>query len=277
MKIAQWNYLGPRSTPQEVRTLRKSSFEYHHTYGQAVVHKHKWNLKDVRDGKAKICPFHDVAIDSDRQWDKYCFGTGILGGWADGVISFIILADAQEDRIRFGPEGVLLFETHPQFTAPWVPEMGDGDFLITADFQLDTWDIINEHERYELQEVTPKTMRGFKKHQRGFRVHQQGNVDKIPYGDVRYDVPIVFDYGNVPTPGPVPPGGDPDDYPIPPPGGYVSMFARDVRITGVEAGLTSWHATNASIRGYGNTSSTTRGVRLNAEAPGSHVIFEEGY
>lgn len=278
MKIAQWNYLGPRSTPQEVRDLRKSSFDHHRELGQAIVHKHKWTLKDVREGRTRMCPLHDETLDGgDSAWDPYCFGTGILGGWADGVITFISIADTQEDRIRFGPEGVLLFETHPNFTAPWVPEMADGDFIITADFKMDTWDIVEEFERYDLQEVTPKTMRGFKKNQRGYRVHQQGNLDKIPEGDYRYNVPIVFDYGNVPSPGPIPPGGDPTDYPIPPVGGYVTAFTKDVRITGDEPGLRSYRVQDTLIVGFGDSATRTQSVSITGTSSGTHVIFEEGY
>lgn len=273
MKLSQWNYLGPRSTPQEVRDLRQSSFDFHRTLGQAVVHKHKWNLKDVRDGKARLCPFHDVTLNQDSI-DPYCFGTGILGGWADGVVTFISRADAQQDTIKFGPQGVLLFETHPDFTAPWTPEMGDGDMFITADFAMDTWDIIEEHERYDLQEVTPKTMRGFHKNQRGYRVHQAGNLDKIPYEDYRYNVPIVFDYSNVPTVV-IPIGGDPDDYPIPPPGSFVSGYVQGVTIIGVEedTGTESEYAQDVSIIGKGTTTSLAIGARLNAEVPGAKVIF----
>jgi hypothetical protein len=136
MKIAQWNYLGPRSTPQEVRDLRKASFDYHRTYGMPIVHKHKWNAQDVREGRAVRCPFDDISYDSGSIECPYCFGTGFLGGWDDGAITYITLADTPTDTIRPTSEGLLILETHPAFTAPWTPIMGDGDLIITADLNL---------------------------------------------------------------------------------------------------------------------------------------------
>src|SRR4051812_22412692 len=144
MKLAQWNYLGPRSTPQDVRTLRKETFDFHLDKGQPVILKHHWNWKDVREGRAQRCPFHDIDYDGDGQWDPYCFGTGFLGGWADGVITFVTIGDTQQDTIRILPQGQLLFETHPGFTAPWIPKIGDTDLLITGEFDPMTWELLEE-------------------------------------------------------------------------------------------------------------------------------------
>lgn len=206
MKIAQWNYLGPKSVPHEVRDLRKASFDYHLELGMPIIHKHKWTAADVRDGKVKVCPFHDDLYGRSLVQCNYCFGTGYIGGWDDGAITFVTFSDAQEDQIKLTPEGLLYFDSHPQFTSPWVPTLGDGDIIITADFELDTWTVIEEQERYVLREVTPRTMRGFQSRvqTREYKVHQEGQLDKLALDDYRYRVPIVFDLTTVPMPLPTP-------------------------------------------------------------------------
>lgn len=273
--------LGPRSTPQEVKDLRKAVLDKHLQLGMPVIHKRRWTLKDVRDGHAKICPLHDDALDSSGQWDNYCFGTGILGGWQDGAITYMTLSDTQEDTIRVGPGGALLFDRHPAFTAPWLPEMGDGDLIITADFDLNTWDILEERERYVLQEVTPKTMRGFqsKVQTKEYRVHQSGQVDKLPYDHEWYRVPIVFDYIGTPIPTGPGPGDDPDDYPFPSPTqGRYTEFSMSVRITGSDPGwITSATERSAKVIGFGNATEHSQGVRVRGTSEGSIIIFPEDY
>lgn len=275
MRIAQWNYLGPRSTPQEVRSLRKHSFESHRTHGMPVIHKHKWTPQDVRDGKARWCPFHDIAYDGSSVECEYCFGTGILGGWSDAAITFITLADAPEDELQILPSGVIMSQRHPTFTGPWVPAMGDGDLIITADFEYDTWEIIEEQERYVLREVEQRTMRGFQKkvQTREYRVHQEGQIDELPHGDYRYDVPLVFDYGAVEDPV-IPPGGDPDDYPVPGQG-HLSHAVWGIQVRGGEFGQTIATERIVQLDTLGSNSVRTTGVRVEGESGGVIIVFEE--
>lgn len=272
MKLAEWNYVGPRSTPHDIRNLRKSSFDYHRDKGQPVIHKHRWNWRDVREGRAQRCPFHDVEYDSDSQFDPYCYGTGFLGGWADGVVTFVTISDVQQDTIRILPQGQLLFETHPGFTAPWTPLMGDGDLLITGEFDSSLWNLLTEDFRYVLQEVTPRTIRGERRNRGGFRVHQQGNLDKLPDNHKWLTVPVVFDYNSVPPAPIVPPGGDPDDYPVV--GSKVSTVQFNVRVTGQEGGPRVSTERNVKVTGLGTSSSRSQDVRLGADTHGTVVVFE---
>lgn len=278
MKLAQWNYIGPRSTPQEVRTLRESSFDFHKNLGQPVIHKHRWNERDVRNGLAQHCPFHDVVLGSDREFDPYCFGTGFLGGWSDGVVTFVTIADSQEDRIKIGPQGVLLFDTHPAFTAPWIPDMGDGDLLITAEFVSNKWDIVDEIDRYVLQDVTPKTMRGFegrRKGSAGYKVHQEGNLDKLPLNHEWQAVPIIFAYDTVP-PSPYPPiGSDPSNYPVLNPGEQISFFEVGAHVIGRDDGVRTSYSQIICVQGAGNTSEIDFGIRVNTDGPGTNIYFED--
>lgn len=275
--IAQWNYLGPRSTPQEVRDLRASSFDFHKTLGKAVIHKHRWNAQDVRDGKAVLCPFRDLVYDSSHISCEYCFGTGYLGGWDDGAITFLTISDATQDTLRVGREGIIYLDQHPGFTAPWVPLIGDGDLLIKADLDSDNWDIIQEHERYELREVTPVTMRGFQKgsQPREYRVNQQGQLDRLPIGHPWYDVPVVFDYGAVPEAPDIPVGGDPDDYAIPD-GSQRKTAEFAFSIIG-RAGSTLTREQGFIVVGGGTELTRSNPFSIVGVDVGTHVIFGDEY
>ena len=272
MKLARWNYLGPRSTPQEIRDLRKSSFDAQRTMGMPVIHKHRWTEIDVREGRAQHCPYHDVAYDQDSEFDPYCFGTGYLGGWADGIITFITIADTQEDQIRIGEGGVLLMETHPNFTAPWTPNMGDGDLLITGDFDVKSWDIITERERYLLEEVTPRTIRGFqhKVQTREYKIQQEGMFDKLPHNHPWYNVPIIFDYNNLPPIPVVPPGGEPGEE------GFLTTVTRDIRISAI-AGTPSSTERELRITTRGDASQTETSIAVAGKSTGVVVVFEGDY
>lgn len=211
-------FLGPAGTPQEVKDLRKSSFDLHDQLGTPVVFKHRWNLDDLVAGRTWRCPYHDELYGNrDTSWDTTCFGTGFVGGYSDGQIVFVTIQDTTEAAIRVTPQGVLTMDMHPALTAPWLPEMGDGDLIIMADFEPASWRITDTLERYVLRDVTPVSMRGPGwGRQNGALIHrqrisQQSQIDRLPPGHPLYQVPIVFDYSHVPvdpTPPYVPEPGD---------------------------------------------------------------------
>lgn len=261
-------YLGPAGTPQEVRDLRKSSFDLHEQLGTPVVFKHRWNLDDLAAGRTWRCPYHDELYGNrDVTWDTTCFGTGFVGGYADGQIVFATIQDTQETAIRISPQGVLTMDMHPAMTAPWLPEMGDGDLLIVADFIPDSWTISDTFERYVLRDVTPVTMRGPGwGRQNGALVHrqrisQQSQIDRLPPGHQLYQVPIVFNYSHVP-PDPTPPY-------VPEPGdvGY-SEFEISARLRGIDPDVPT-----PVIEGTQTT--FTLGARISGTAPdpGTYIDF----
>lgn len=233
MKLAQWNYLGPKSTPNDIRNTRRAAFDWHRNKGEPIIHKKRWSWKDVDEGKTRRCPLHNAAYDADSQWDPYCFGTGFVGGWADAIITFASIADTQEDVIKLLPQGQLIYETHPGFTAPWTPAMGDGDLLIRGEFDFNTWDMTNETDRYILQEVTPFTIRGVRSNRQGFKVQQKGNLDRVPPHHRWLDVPYVFDYSKVPENPIVPVGGE-DNY-----SDALTAFEVPFFINGIESEMIS--------------------------------------
>lgn len=248
--------LGGARTPHEVKELRQSSFEMHQSLGFPVIHKHRWNLKDLSDGLVQRCPLHDDLYNSDLAHDNICFGTGFVGGFADPTIVFVSLQDTQTDTIKISSTGVLVMDQHPQLTAPWTPEMGDGDLIILSDFNPGTWEIADTHERYVLQQVTPITMRGpdFKVQpettRNRFRISQEAHVDKLPWGHTLYDIPVVFDSSIVPSdPTPDDPGVDPNFN-----GTYAESTSYGVRIAG-QPGI-------SVVPDGSNITSTSQGVKI---------------
>ena len=245
MKLATYTDLGATNIPQEVRRLRRETWDYHRRLGTPVILKHKWTEEDVEIGAAQYCPYcRDLAYEQGVDWDPYCFGTGYLGGYADGVITFVTLGDALEDVFKLDEKGALYRDQHPICTAPWMPKMADGDLIIAADFNPDTWDPISFNERYVLKEVTPVAPRGAggslttpafsrsfraRNQNRSHLVAQNFQIDHVPSTDRRYSVPVEFVYSGLPTP-PIPlPGDDPDNYPTLP---HVSSQERIIVIHG---------------------------------------------
>jgi hypothetical protein len=267
------NNLGGAGTPQEVKDLRRSSFDLHGELGYPVIIKHRWNLQDEREGRAQRCPLHDELYDDSPKNCPYCFGTGYVGGFADGVIVYVTIQDAPQDIIRMTPQGVLQMDQHPQMTAPWIPELGDGDLVILADFEPGSWDVADTHERYTLREVTPITIRGpgwgrqNSSVKNRFRVSQESAIDKVPYGHEFNDVPIVFDPEDVPT-DPTPP-----DEPDPPQVGTFTSYRVGFRVTGGETGLkTKETQRDIRVAVEGVVNETSYGVRIRGVAEGTTII-----
>jgi hypothetical protein len=261
--------LGPRGTPQDIQRQRKSSFEYHETYGQPMIFKHRWTKRDLDEGRAQLCPLHDEAYGQDQGSCPYCFGTGYLGGYADGVVAYVTFTDAPESRIRVGPGGVLLFQTDPDMQAPWLPEMGTGDLLIQASFDEDM-EVFDLHDRYVLGDVKKITIRGYQDKVQNveFRVNQQSNAIRVPESDLLQDVPLVFDYDDVDFPD-IPPGDDDDDNPVPP--AIKTQVSRQFRVVGRLPTGSASVTRNIAVNGFGDGTVVSRGIFLVGEAPDGDV------
>jgi hypothetical protein len=257
-------FYGTRRDPQDIIDMRKSSMDFHTTLGQFVVHKHRWNERDVQEGRAKKCPLHDNTYDQDA-YDEYCFGTGYLGGFDNGTLVPVTIGDSQEDVFRPNEQGILIHERHPGMTAPWTPDMGDDDLVIVVEVDPITLDIIEMGDRYMLREVTPVTIRGpsFKStaHMKPYKVNQESMIDLLPYGHPFYNVPINFDYSVVPSPTP-----DPDV-----PGYFLSTEEWNIRIVGSEQGPRLSRTQDVRIAVIGGQASASYGIRLTGEGGGTHV------
>jgi hypothetical protein len=233
VQTASFKNVGPPSVPREIRQLRQQSLDYHTRLGQPFIVKRRLTLEDVEAGLAQRCPYdQNAAYNQGDPDDPYCFGTGILGGFADGIVQFLVLSDTEQDMFQLSDAGMLVRSSDPTCTAPWTPLLHDGDLIIAADFDPNNFTILAMHERYELNQVSPVAPRGGAP--LGFATHRnRGNLDfqnrgdmivaqnfrvnRLPPGHPLYDVPVDFQDTNpvLPNPPPVPPGGDPDDYPTP--------------------------------------------------------------
>lgn len=261
--------LGPRSDPQDIRRLREQSYDYHDQLGQPVILKHRWNERDYRNGLVRQCPFHNELYDSDLETCPYCFGTGYLGGYADGILTFATLADAKVDTFRLTDQGLMIHDTSPQVAFPWQPVIGDNDLLITIELDMDTKEVADTYERFTLRQATPVTIRtpGYKNtfKSRPYIVSQQAQVDTVPYSSILFEVPIVFNYDDVPpTPSPVPL----------PPGYSYTEYDQSIRITGVEGGFETDAELDARVAVAGTNTETETGVRIKGAPGGTHVYID---
>jgi len=218
--------VGGAETPREIRRLRKNVLDYHRALGQSVVVKRRLTTLDVEKGEAVTCPYHnDPAYEQSRERCPYCFGTNILGGFADGTVTSVAIGDAQTDLFRLSEQGLFMREQHPQATAPWFPTLHDGDLIIAARIAPDGVTVLETGDRFELDEVTPVRPRGSaplgfaSRRDRGrlnfvgeddMLVSQSFQVDFLPPGHIFYDVPVDFDAAALP-PAPAEPEGGSDD------------------------------------------------------------------
>jgi hypothetical protein len=266
--------LGGAGTPQEVKDLRQSSYDLHDELGYPVVLKHKWNAQDEKEGRARKCPFHDELYDDSPDNCPYCFGTGYVGGFADATIVYVTIQDTPTDVIRLTPQGLLRMDQHPQVTAPWLPELGDGDLLILAEFDPASWDVLDLAERYVLREVNPITVRGpgfgqqSSRTTKRFRISQESSADRLPSGHELYDVPLVFNYDAVPDDPTEPGEPDPPEY------GIYTSYSIGIRVRGAEdAAFQSSTERDVKVAVYGNDISTSHNVRISGKGGGVIIDF----
>lgn len=265
--------LGPAGTPHSVKELRQSSFDLHETLGFPVIHKHRWNEQDLREGLVQRCPLHDDIYDRDLSFDTVCFGTGYVGGFGDPTIVFVTIQDTAQNTVKIGPQGVLLMDQHPQLTAPWLPLMGDGDLIILADFTPGSYEILDTHERYELREVKPITIRGpeFRTSSttlKRLRISQDSQVDRLPYGHQFYDVPIEYDPTYTPDPTPDDPSYPPD---------FTGLYTETecaVRVHGKEAPKSSSYTQDVRMAVLIDNTMAEWSIKIVGKEKGTHVHID---
>ena len=271
MKVLDYPLLNTGPTPQDVKEYRLHVYEAQSKLGRPIIFKHRWNMVDVTNGLAQLCPLYDDSYHRSKTDCPYCFGTGFLGGFADGVIQFMTLADPPVDQLKIDAQGYILFDKHPEVTAPWFPDMGDGDLIILADFDFSNWDVLTTYDRFELNEVKPTTIRGPFTEYTGyqfFKIQQNAKLDRIPNEHVYYNVPIEFNYNSAPIVIP-PPGADPDNYLIPD-----ALATYGLRIIGSESHLTTITSQTLLLTGSGNASLVSYGLRVVGSNDGTMVVFE---
>jgi hypothetical protein len=221
--------VGPRSIPQDVRRLRRQVGDALRTYGQPVVHLHKWNLDDEVKGLAKKCPAcFETGYNNPRNDCQVCYGqgfvstenstthwiagntgtltttdTGIIaprfGGYAEPVLTRLIEPDAAIDIFKLERQGTLTRVQQAQGVGFWTPEMGDNDTVVNVSLSRDGSTINNIYERYELKQTNPQTVRGAsaRRVNNSFKVSQSFEMTLLPVNTPQYKIPIPVTYGEI--------------------------------------------------------------------------------
>lgn len=203
------------NAPQDIKRNRRKVLDYLNRLGQPAVWKHKWTEEDVEKGRAQHCPYcRNVAYRQPTQNDPYCFGTGFLGGFDDGVLVWVTLGDTQQDVFKLTREGVLIRDNHPICQAPWNPTMSDGDLLLTVALADDLWSITEVGTRYIVNETTPVNPRGSRSNPANavlYPISQTFQVDQLQPNHPFAATPILFNSSNLPIAPTIAPGADPDN------------------------------------------------------------------
>lgn len=221
MRRVNLQYVGPPTTPQDIKRLRRQAGDYLRRYGQPIIHMHMWNDEDRKEGLAKVCPAsYDDDYDHTRHNCPICFGVGyvsvendptrwidargrptttptdtpapLYGGFGEPTLSRAVLPDAATDIFRLNEAGALIRTQEAEAWAYFDPEMGDNDLIIEVELAYDDRTLMGERNRYQLKMVNPTTVRGWGKRTKyqNHRVGQNFHMNLVPSTDVLLSVPI---------------------------------------------------------------------------------------
>lgn len=198
MYILTTKEVGPPSTPQEIKRLRRENMDVCRKMGQPVVYRHMWNEDDSEAGVAKRCPAcYDEAYDQTRGDCPVCFGfswvsvedsinqdlwitpAGVVvedidpdpswvrapryGGFAESALTWLMEPDVAVDVFRISDQGTMVRTYEAVGVAPWYPLLADNDLCINVELAPDDYSIIATGDRFQLKMVQPMTVRGFGK------------------------------------------------------------------------------------------------------------------
>ncbi len=196
--VASWKNIGPPSTPQEVKRLRREAMDMSRRMGQPTIVRHLWGIADVEAGKAKKCPacFDDV-YEQSRGDCPVCYGFGFVsvednpldlwivpgdgvvvesdtpgtdwvkapryGGFDKPYLTWLVEPDIAVDVFRLSQSGFLVKQFDATGYAPWTPTLGDNDLCVNVTLQSNGYTIIDTLDRFQLKQVEQVTIRGFGK------------------------------------------------------------------------------------------------------------------
>lgn len=230
MIIASFKEVGPPTTPQEIKRLRREVMDLSRKMGQPVVFRHMWNQDDVERGYAKKCPAcYDSAYEQARNDCLVCFGFGFAstelspnvdlwinpdgilvettspgngwvrapryGGFTGSILTWLIEPDVAVDVFRINEQGVMIRTFDAQGVAPWFPALSDNDLCINVMLAENDYSIIDTGDRWQLKMVQQLTVRGFGKRGRpqgtqAYKVGQSFQMSHAPTETSLYDVPV---------------------------------------------------------------------------------------
>ena len=192
--VISFKEVGPPNTPQEIKRLRRQNMDACRRLGEPVVFRHMWNLDDVGNGNAKLCPAcYNSVYEQVRNDCPVCFGVGYVsveddpnrwidtygkvvtadpgtavhapmyGGFDMPHITWLIEPDVAVDVFRINEQGVMVRTYDAQGVAPWFPKLGDNDLCINVELAPDEFEILNTTDRFQLKMTQQVTVRGFGK------------------------------------------------------------------------------------------------------------------
>lgn len=180
-------YVGEPNIPQDIKRLRRSTYEVMRRMGTPVVIKPMLTHRHVVDGYAENSPNFNTVYGQSRFHDKLDHGTGFVSreksetewisssghivdtdtgtpapkyrGYGPGVLTWIIEPDAAEDFFKHTEEGVLIKVQTAMAQSPWWPDIADNDLLVHVSLD-DSLNITGTYERYQAKIVNPVSLRG---------------------------------------------------------------------------------------------------------------------
>lgn len=223
-------YGGPR-TPQDIVRRRKQVSEAMRRMGAPILVKHMYNDQDVQAGVAMRSPNFDDVYKQARHNDPLSHGVGYVSvqtsedewiapdgtlvvntispgpgytpapryrGFGPAFLTYIIEPDAAEDMFRLTETGALIKVMNAQGQAPWYPEMNDNDLLINVELDRNG-NITADHERFQLKQTNPTSVRGLDRRGRReytedggnrFVIYQSFEMTLVPRQDELYNVEV---------------------------------------------------------------------------------------
>ena len=155
---AIYNYQD-NSLPNDLAIKRRHVWEYHYTFGQPVIFRSVYDVDAIAMGVADLDPtFDDVygqCLTFSSEDKGYSFG------FSPPVLTYVTFGDALVDDQTSGPAGQFK-QFMPQLSAPWAPQIKDGDLIISIVSHFDSnndFVIDGTGDRYLVQNVVPVTMR----------------------------------------------------------------------------------------------------------------------
>lgn len=184
-------YVG-ENVPQDIARRRRDIRDMMRHMGTPMLHKHRYNDRDVQTGVATQSPAFDDIYGQTRNRDPLSFGTGYVSvelsesewydqngtivisssspgagyekapkyrGFGPRTLTYIIEPDRAEDFYKATVGGPIFKVQTAQAIAPWWPDINDNDILIQVILDAQG-NVVEDHERFECKNVNPVSMRG---------------------------------------------------------------------------------------------------------------------
>lgn len=185
-------YVGEQNVPQDIKRIRRSTYEVMRRMGTPVIVKKMLTDRDRNLGYADHSPNFDSVYGQTRNEDPLSFGVGFVSkeihpeewlsirgevfrsetnpgsefapapkyrGFGPGFLTYIVEPDVAEDFYKHTPEGVLVRVQQAMAQAPWWPDINDNDLIIHVTMDA-SGDVVNTGERYQAKMVDPVSIRG---------------------------------------------------------------------------------------------------------------------